>query len=143
MTLGGVEPFTSVDFDIRDSSLGGMMYCPTFFRFLGTGGISSPRDENDDRAEGARGPWKKLVDAGSDAGDDEPVVSSLHRLRAEIEAFLTKYSGQWGADRRKRERFLYNNYSLILTIISDTTGKLAIAEQEHFEELKAAYQEAN
>ncbi|KAI1849361.1 hypothetical protein JX265_012078 [Neoarthrinium moseri] len=79
----------------------------------------------------------------AEAGDDEPVVSSLRRLRAEIEAFLTKYSGQWGADRRKRERFLYNNYSLILTIISDTAGKLAVEEQEHFEGLKTAFQEAN
>jgi hypothetical protein len=76
-------------------------------------------------------------------GDDEPVVASLRRLRNEAEAFLTK-AGQasFGADKRKRERFLYNNYSLILTIISDVSGKLAADEQEHFEELKKSYQEA-
>lgn len=80
------------------------------------------------------------ADAG---GDDEPVVASLRRLRNEVEAFLTKASqASFGADKRKRERFLYNNYSLILTIISDVGGKLAEEEQEHFESLKTSYQEA-
>ncbi|KAI1142114.1 Vps52-domain-containing protein [Hypoxylon sp. FL0543] len=78
----------------------------------------------------------------TEAGDDEPVVTSLRRLRSEMEAFLTRYSAAFGNDRRKRERFLYNNYSLILTIISDTHGKLAEEEQEHFEGLKTAFQEA-
>ncbi|KAK4156229.1 Sac2 family-domain-containing protein [Chaetomidium leptoderma] len=80
------------------------------------------------------------ADAG---GDDEPVVASLRRLRTEVEVFLTKASqALFGADKRKRERFLYNNYSLILTIISDVDGKLADEEQEHFEALKTSYQEA-
>ncbi|KAK7745259.1 Vacuolar protein sorting-associated protein 52 [Diatrype stigma] len=82
--------------------------------------------------------------AAGGIGDDEPVVASLRRLRSELEAFLTRYSAAF-PDRR-RERFLYNNYSLILTIISDATsaaasGKLAAEEQEHFEGLKAAFQE--
>jgi hypothetical protein len=76
-------------------------------------------------------------------GDDEPVAASLGRLRNEVEAFLTKTSqATFGADKRKRERFLYNNYSLILTIISDVSGKLAEEQQEHFEALKTSYQEA-
>ncbi|KAH6631650.1 Sac2 family-domain-containing protein [Chaetomium tenue] len=76
-------------------------------------------------------------------GDDEPVVASLRRLRNEVEAFLTKASqASFGADKRKRERFLYNNYSLVLTIISDVSGKLADEEQEHFEALKTSVQEA-
>ncbi|KAF9881365.1 Vps52/Sac2 family protein [Colletotrichum karsti] len=75
-----------------------------------------------------------------EAGDDEPVVTSLRRLRSEAEAFLTRYSQSFG-DKRKRERFLYNNYSLISTIISDVSGKLATEQQEHFEELKTAFQE--
>ncbi|KAK3306630.1 Sac2 family-domain-containing protein [Chaetomium strumarium] len=80
------------------------------------------------------------ADAG---GDDEPVVASLRRLRNEVEGFLTKASqASFGADKRKRERFLYNNYSLILTIISDVSGKLALEQQEHFEVLKTTYQEA-
>ncbi|KAI5926214.1 Sac2 family-domain-containing protein [Camillea tinctor] len=83
-----------------------------------------------------------ILALSAEAGDDEPVVTSLRRLRGEIEAFLTKYSASFGTDKRKRERFLYNNYSLILTIISDTTGKLATEEQEHFEGLKVAFQEA-
>ncbi|KAI1348710.1 Vps52-domain-containing protein [Xylaria sp. FL0043] len=83
-----------------------------------------------------------ILSMSTEAGDDEPVVTSLRRLRSEIEAFLTKYSTAFGTDKRKRERFLYTNYSLILTIISDVGGKLATEEQEHFEGLKTAFREA-
>ncbi|KXX82152.1 Vacuolar protein sorting-associated protein 52 B [Madurella mycetomatis] len=84
-----------------------------------------------------------LILSAETGGDDEPVVASLHRLRNEVEVFLTKASqASFGADKRKRERFLYNNYSLILTIISDAGGKLAAEQQEHFEALKTSYQEA-
>lgn len=84
-----------------------------------------------------------ILALSAEAGDDEPVVTSLGRLRSEMEAFLTKYSSSYfGADKRKRERFLYNNYSLILTIISDVGGKLAVEQQEHFEALKRTFQEA-
>lgn len=79
----------------------------------------------------------------TDAGDDEPVYASLRRLRSEVEAFLTRQAVSYGADKRKSERFLYNNYSLVLTIIGDIGGKLAADQQEHFEELKAAYQEGS
>lgn len=78
------------------------------------------------------------TDAG---GDDEPVVASLRRLRSELEAFLARQSRAYGADDRRSERFLYNNYSLILTIIGDAEGKLAAENQEHFEALKQAHQE--
>ncbi|KAI0549723.1 Vps52-domain-containing protein [Xylaria curta] len=83
-----------------------------------------------------------VLSMSTEAGDDEPVVTSLGRLRSETEAFLTKYSTAFGTDKRKRERFLYTNYSLILTIISDVGGKLAVEQQEHFEGLKTAFQEA-
>lgn len=53
----------------------------------------------------------------SDAGDDEPVSNSLARLRSEFDTLLTKLSRN-GTDAKTRERFLFNNYSLILTIIS-------------------------
>lgn len=78
-----------------------------------------------------------------DAGDDEPVVTSLQRLRTDVEAFLTRFGNSFGTDKRKAARFMYNNYSLILTIISDTTGKLADEQQHHFEELKTAYQDGD
>ncbi|KAK2064341.1 Vps52/Sac2 family protein [Colletotrichum caudatum] len=81
-----------------------------------------------------------ILALSTEAGDDEPVVTSLRRLRSETEAFLTRLSQSFG-DKRKRERFLYNNYSLISTIISDVGGKLAVEQQEHFEELKTAFQE--
>ncbi|PNY23998.1 Vacuolar protein sorting-associated protein [Tolypocladium capitatum] len=77
----------------------------------------------------------------AEAGDDEPVVASLRRLRSEVEAFLNRQSQSYGADKRKSERFLYNNYSLILTIVGDTDGKLAAEQQEHLEKLKAAHRE--
>jgi hypothetical protein len=83
-----------------------------------------------------------ILALGAEGGDDEPIVTSLHRLRSEVEAFLTKHSlAVFGPDKRKRERFLYNNYSLILTIISDMSGKLAEEQQQHFEGLKIAFQE--
>lgn len=76
----------------------------------------------------------------AEAGDDEPVILSLQRLRSEVEAFLTKQSRMF-SDKRKQERFLYNNYSLILTIISDTEGKMSEEQLEHFEALKSAFQD--
>lgn len=81
---------------------------------------------------------QSILALSTEAGDDEPVSTSLNRLRSEIEAFLTKTSKGFG-DARKRERFLYNNYSLIATIIGDLEGKLAIEQQEHFESLKSAF----
>ncbi|RDL33683.1 uncharacterized protein BP5553_08051 [Venustampulla echinocandica] len=80
-----------------------------------------------------------ILTLSTEAGDDEPVSTSLIRLRSEIEAFLTKTSKTFG-DSRKKERFLYNNYSLILTIIGDLDGKLALEQREHFESLKRAFE---
>ncbi|KAJ5656837.1 Vps52/Sac2 [Penicillium longicatenatum] len=76
----------------------------------------------------------------SDAGDDEPVSNSLARLRSEFDSLLAKLSRN-GTDAKRRERFLYNNYSLILTIISmliesqDTQGKLATDQRMHLDEM--------
>lgn len=40
------------------------------------------------------------------------------------------------ATATKRNRFLHNNYSLVLTIISDNTqGKLAEEQKAHFDKL--------
>ncbi|KAB8221662.1 Sac2 family-domain-containing protein [Aspergillus novoparasiticus] len=64
----------------------------------------------------------------SEAGDDEPVSNSLSRLAAEFDNLLAKLS-RIGGDAKRRERFLFNNYSLILTIISDTHGKLATEQK--------------
>ncbi|KAK2807833.1 hypothetical protein FQN50_005222 [Emmonsiellopsis sp. PD_5] len=75
-----------------------------------------------------------ILALSSEAGDDEPVSNSLIRLRSEFDALLGKLSKANG-DAKRRERFLFNNYSLILTIISDTHGKLANEQKEHFGEL--------
>ncbi|KAL2001958.1 hypothetical protein VTN02DRAFT_936 [Thermoascus thermophilus] len=75
-----------------------------------------------------------ILALSSEAGDDEPVSNSLARLTAEFDSFLTRLSRVSG-DAKSRERFLFNNYSLILTIISDTDGKLAAEQKEHFEEM--------
>lgn len=82
-----------------------------------------------------------LVLSADGGGDDEPVVASIHRLRGEVEAFLLRQAHVFGSDKRKSGRFLYNNYSLILTIISDASGKLADDQTAHFEKLKAQVQE--
>ncbi|KAL5339358.1 Sac2 family-domain-containing protein [Aspergillus crustosus] len=65
----------------------------------------------------------------SEAGDDEPVANSLSRLTSDFDGLLTKLS-RIGGDAKRRERFLYNNYSLVLTIISDTQGKLATEQKQ-------------
>ena len=82
-----------------------------------------------------------ILALSSEAGDDEPVSSSLGRLRTDFEAFLVKMSKSV-ADARKRERFLGNNYSLVLTIIGDTTGKFADEVRGYFEEMKDMYSES-
>ncbi|KAL8903725.1 MAG: hypothetical protein Q9207_003743 [Kuettlingeria erythrocarpa] len=72
-----------------------------------------------------------------EAGDVEPVGHSLNRLRGEVEAFLIKVGKGFGsAGERKRDRFLANNYSLILTIVGDMGGKLAAEVRDHFEGLR-------
>lgn len=76
-----------------------------------------------------------ILSLSSEAGDDEPVSHSLGRLRAEFETFLVKMS-KGIAEARKRERFLYNNYSLICTIIADVEGKLAEELRSHFDALR-------
>lgn len=58
-----------------------------------------------------------ILALSNEAGDDEPVSNSLARLTAEFDSLLAKLSRGTG-DAKTRERFLYNNYSLILTIIS-------------------------
>ena len=78
-----------------------------------------------------------ILALSSDAGDEEPVGHSLSRLAVEVEAFLTKIAKGLGVGG-KRERFLANNYSLLLTIIGDTRGRLADEQREHFESLKDA-----
>ena len=76
-----------------------------------------------------------VLDVSKEAGDDEPVASSLGRLRTDYEAFLHKASKGAGADQRKRDRFLANNYALVLTIIGDAEGKLAGEQRAAFEQL--------
>ncbi|OQN98082.1 hypothetical protein B0A48_15914 [Cryoendolithus antarcticus] len=71
----------------------------------------------------------------SEAGDDEPIGSSLRRLRKEYEAFLVR-SSKGVAEARKRERLLYNNYSLVSTILADTEGKMAEEVKGRFEGLR-------
>lgn len=81
-----------------------------------------------------------FLSLSTDAGDDEPVVASLRRLRNEVETFLNRQAEMYAGEGPKSERFLYNNISLILTIISDVSGKLAADQQDHFEEVKKRHQ---
>jgi hypothetical protein len=75
-----------------------------------------------------------ILTLSGDAGDDEPVANSLTRLRTEYETLINKLARSAG-DASKRGRFLYNNYSLVVTIIGDTHGKLAEEQKEHFSSL--------
>jgi hypothetical protein len=79
-----------------------------------------------------------ILALSSEAGDDEPVSVSVGRLRNEFELYLTKLSKSIG-DARKRERFLCNNYSLVVTILTDVEGRLGGELRAHFEQLRDAY----
>ena len=68
------------------------------------------------------------------SSDSEPVIRSLERLRSEVQGFLIKAAKTLAQGRR--ERFLGNNYSLVLTIIGDTRGGLANDMREWFEQLR-------
>ena len=76
-----------------------------------------------------------ILAVSKEAGDDEPVANSLRRLTAEYDAFLLKASKGAGADQRKRDRFLSNNYALVMAIIADAEGRLAEQVKGHFEEV--------
>jgi hypothetical protein len=78
-----------------------------------------------------------ILSLSSEAGDDEPISSSLGRLRKEYEAFLVKQSKSV-PEARKRDRFMYNNYSLICTIVADTEGKMAEEFKGYFTDLRDA-----
>jgi len=71
-----------------------------------------------------------ILTLSANAGDDEPLSHSLGRLRTEYEVLMGKLAKNAG-DASKRARFLYNNYSLVLTIISDTQGKLATEQKDY------------
>lgn len=68
-------------------------------------------------------------DAASE--ESEPVGSSLARLTSEIEAFLAKAAR--GLPGPKKDRFLASNWSLVLTIIGETEGRLAGVMRERAE----------
>ena len=65
-----------------------------------------------------------------------PTSRSLDRLRVEFEAFLEKVAKPLSPPARK-ERFLTNNYGLLLTIIGDTGGAKGLAGEmkRHFESM--------
>ncbi|KAF2101871.1 Sac2 family protein [Rhizodiscina lignyota] len=73
-----------------------------------------------------------ILTLSSETGDDEPVANSLTRLRNDFEAFLTKMSKAVAADKRKQQRFLDNNWSLIGTILEGIPGRLAGEVRDHF-----------
>ena len=72
-----------------------------------------------------------ILSLSTEAGDDEPLGNSLGRLRTEYETLMSKLARGVG-DKSKQARYLSNNYSLVLTIIGDTQGKLAEEQKEHF-----------
>lgn len=59
-----------------------------------------------------------------DSSQKEPVANSLSRLRSDFESFLTKMSSVLSDSSSNRERFLYNNYFLVSTILSVCSLKI-------------------
>ena len=79
-----------------------------------------------------------LLTLSSDAGDDEPIASSLGRLRTEFEAYLGKASKAMG-DQRRKERFLANQWEFVETVLQDVRVRLAEEMRARIEELRAEY----
>ena len=78
---------------------------------------------------------QSTLQLSTEAGDDEPVQRSLGRLRDDFQGFLVKLSKSI-AEVKKRERFLFNNYSLIGTIINDNEGRMADDFKGYFADLR-------
>lgn len=72
-----------------------------------------------------------------EVAQSEPLSTSILRLRNDFESVLTKLSSNTGS---KKESFLYNNYFLVYTMLSDVEGKLSAQERDHFKQLIEAYQ---
>ncbi|KAI9727325.1 MAG: hypothetical protein M1828_006944 [Chrysothrix sp. TS-e1954] len=86
-----------------------------------------------------------LLALSSEAREDEPITTSLTRLRGEFESFLSRKGASFGAGekgKRERQRFLANNYSLVLTILGDVKGKLADNCRERFNESLSSHDTA-
>jgi len=79
-----------------------------------------------------------ILALSSEAGDDEPVSVSVGRLKSDYEAYLVRFS-KGISDARKRDRFLYNNYSLVCTILADMEGRLGREVRVHFEKLRSTF----
>jgi vacuolar protein sorting-associated protein 52 len=78
-----------------------------------------------------------ILAVSQESGDDEPLSRSLGRVRSEYEACVTRLGK--GMEGRKRERFLYNNFSLVGTILEGQAGKLSEENRRHFSELRRVY----
>jgi hypothetical protein len=77
----------------------------------------------------------------AEAPDDEPLANGLARLRGEYEALLGRVAAGI-PDARRRERFLFNNYSLVGTILEGAPGgKLAEENREFFGRLREKHGE--
>ncbi|OBT64809.1 hypothetical protein VE03_06550 [Pseudogymnoascus sp. 23342-1-I1] len=80
-----------------------------------------------------------ILELSKETGDDEPVSTSLSRLRGALEAFLTRVAKSIEG-QRKRKRFIENSFALILTIIGDAQGKLATEQRSQIEAMMTASQ---
>lgn len=79
-----------------------------------------------------------ILALSAEARDDEPVGSSVARLREGFEAWVGKMAQSFGAGekgRRAREQFMQSNYGLVLAVLAgeDVKGKLADECRAHFE----------
>jgi predicted KAP-like P-loop ATPase len=80
------------------------------------------------------------LELSKETGDDEPVSTSLARLRSALEAFLVRVAKSIEG-QRKRERFLENSFSLVLTIIGDAQGKLATEQVSQIQAMMTTAQD--
>lgn len=76
-----------------------------------------------------------ILALSTEAGDDEPVASSIVRLRSEV-VNLVGGLGNKFLEESKKKRFWTNNWGLVCTILGDVGGKLGVEQRAFFEGLR-------
>ncbi|EPX71023.1 GARP complex subunit Vps52 [Schizosaccharomyces octosporus yFS286] len=75
-----------------------------------------------------------LATLSANSLEAEPLTHSVSRLSHDFTALLYRFC-EGMSDKRKRNRFLSNNFTLISTVLSGAHGKLASDQKLYFEEL--------
>ncbi|KAL9081702.1 MAG: hypothetical protein Q9159_007121 [Coniocarpon cinnabarinum] len=129
---------TTASLPSRASTSGGGAASAAFATLAGTAQPSSASTAPHAITQRFANLLRGILALSADARDDEPVGSSIARLRECWEAWVAKMAQGFGAGekgRRERERFLQSNYGLVTAVLADgeVKGRLAEECRVHFE----------